>query len=111
MKFSPVFNSPLDFESGWDNWYASAGVWEVGTPTAGPGSAHSGVNCTGTRLNGNYYAYQDSRLISPTLQLPVIDVDEEIQLRFFHLLDQLLLDLLKVVCIDFGNPRQYLEFL
>ena len=32
-----------DFESGWgDYWGADNGLWEIGTPTAGPTSAYEG---------------------------------------------------------------------
>gem|GEM_PF-5577769 len=61
----------IDFESSngsTDGWAASgtSGMWEWGSPSgSGPGSAHSGSRCWGTRLNGNYgqdnvNAYLDS---------------------------------------------------
>ena len=43
-----------NFESGWDGWGADYGVWEVGTPAAGPDSCHGGSKCAGTVLGGNY---------------------------------------------------------
>jgi hypothetical protein len=42
--------------------------WEWGTPTVGPMSAHSGVNCWGTRLNGNYDNNASWRLVSNELK-------------------------------------------
>ena len=73
-----------DFESGWGNWYADNGIWDVGEPTYGPDSAHSPTNCAGTILDGAYPHGPDSRLISPTIQLPVVNTNEEIVLRFWH---------------------------
>ena len=78
-----------DFESGWGDWYADNGVWEVGIALGGPGSAYGGMQCAGTVLNGNYPAYTDSRLIYPVpflpgLQLPEVISDEELHLRFWH---------------------------
>ena len=58
-----------DFELGIKNWYADKGVWEVGTPTTGPGAAHTGLQCAATVLGGAYPAYADSRLISPKFVL------------------------------------------
>ena len=57
-------------------------MWQVGTPTAGPGSCYNGSQCAGTILDGNYGAHTDSRLVSPTLQLPVVSGTEEVHLRF-----------------------------
>ena len=56
-----------NFEPGWDGWGADYGVWEVGTPTAGPDNCHGGSKCAGTVLGGNYPGYTDSRLISATM--------------------------------------------
>ena len=74
-----------DFESGWGDWSADEGVWQVGTPTAGtPTTARcfTGTQCAGTELNGNYGADTDSRLVSPTIQLPSVTGFEEVHLRF-----------------------------
>ena len=73
-----------NFESGWDGWAADYGVWEVGTPTAGPDSCHGGSRCAGTVLGGNYPGETDSRLISPSITLPGVSGDEELHLRFWH---------------------------
>ena len=58
------YRNPDDFESGWGDWYAENGTWEIGEPTSGPDSAHSPVNCAGTVLAGEYWGTVDSRLIS-----------------------------------------------
>jgi hypothetical protein len=72
-----------DFETGWGNWYASNGVWEVGTPTAGPGSTPSGTQCAGTLLDANYPASgANTRLVSPGFVLPTVDGDEAIRLNW-----------------------------
>ncbi len=64
-----VFNNPEGFELGPGDWSADNGLWEVGVPTAGPDTAHSGVNCVATVLGGNYPAYANTRLISPEILL------------------------------------------
>jgi hypothetical protein len=82
FKFVPTFTG--DFESGWGDWWAENGVWDVGTPTAGPPGVHSGSQCAGTILDGNYPGYTDSRLISPSINLPAVSGDEEIHLRLWN---------------------------
>lgn len=72
-----------NFEAGWGSWYADNGVWEVGTPTAGPAAPHGGTQCAGTVLGGDYPGYTDSRLISPSINLPNVTGNEEIHLRFW----------------------------
>ena len=73
-----------DFEAGWADWSADNGVWQVGTPTAGPSACQGGAQCAGTVLDGNYPGDTDSRLISPSIQLPAVNTGEEIQLRFWQ---------------------------
>ncbi len=82
IRMEPEFTG--DFEDGWGDWSPDNGVWQVGAPTAGPGSAHGGSQCAGTVLDGNYPNYTDSRLISPSIRLPGVSGDEEIYLRFWH---------------------------
>ena len=74
----------VSWENGWDNWYADNGVWQVGTPTAGPAACFSGTQCAGTILDGNYPAYTDSRLVSATMTLPAVTGFEELHLRFMQ---------------------------
>ena len=71
-----------DFESGWGDWGTSRGVWQIGTPTSGPGACFSGSQCAGTNLSGNYWPETDSRLISATQLLPTVSGSEEVHLRF-----------------------------
>ena len=72
-----------DFELGLGDWSVDNGMWEVGEPTVGPSEAYSGVNVGGTVLAGNYPG-NDSRLVSPSVQLPVLGAGEVLQLRFWH---------------------------
>lgn len=82
VRFSPGFTG--DFEQGWGDWYADGGLWEWGSPAAGPMACYSGESCIGTVLDGNYGALTDSSLISATVQLPEVSGPEELQLRFWH---------------------------
>ncbi len=78
------------FEADTSGWTieGSAGVWEIGVPTTGPGSAHSGTKLAATRLTGNYPNSVDARLISPEFVVPV--AGEKPRLRFWswHLTGQ-----------------------
>ncbi|VGO16683.1 Bacillopeptidase F [Pontiella desulfatans] len=80
----PVFNNPEGFENGLGDWQIDNGVWQVGVPTSGPGSAHSGSKVAATVLNGNYPDYTDSRLISPEIVLSSVSGDERLQFRFWQ---------------------------
>jgi len=82
IKIIPEFTG--GFEQGWGDWYADNGVWEIGTPTAEPGAAHSGSQCAGTVLDGNYPDDTDSRLISPSFLIPERCGEKDPQLRFWH---------------------------
>ncbi|KPK27686.1 MAG: hypothetical protein AMJ61_04830, partial [Desulfobacterales bacterium SG8_35_2] len=61
-----------DFEGGQGDWFADNGVWQIGTPTAGPASCFEGSQCMGTILDGNYPPDTDSPLISPVIDLPTL---------------------------------------
>lgn len=74
-----------DFEGGLGGWFADNGLWQVGVPTSGPPSgAYSGVNVAATLLGGNYPDGQDSRLISPLIQLPTVTAGQELRLNYRH---------------------------
>jgi hypothetical protein len=77
-----LINSAESFETGLGAWSIDHDVWQVGAPTFGPTAAHSGTNCVGTVLNGNYPATADSRLISPELLVP--SASDNPRLRFWH---------------------------
>ena len=81
---APVFNNPEDFEIGTGDWSTDNGLWEVGIPTVGPDSGHSGQNCVGTILGGNYYKDANTRLISPQIILPALSSGEYIKLKFWY---------------------------
>jgi len=72
----------VDWESGIGFWAADNGLWQVGTPTAGPTNCFSGTQCAGTVLDGNYPGLTDSRLVSTSMQLPTVSGAEEVHLRF-----------------------------
>ena len=73
-----------DFEgSGVNDWHASHGTWEVGTPTSGPESAYSGDQCAATILDGDYVETVDSRLIR-NASFIVPPTSENPRLRFQH---------------------------
>ena len=72
------------FESGPGDWSADNGVWQIGTPTSGPGSCYSGTQCAGTVLAGNYPQGMDSSLISGPVVLPTVSGDEQVHLRFWE---------------------------
>jgi bacillopeptidase F (M6 metalloprotease family) len=84
IKGPASFSSPEDFESGPANWSADNGVWEVGMPTTGPETCHSLTQCAGTILDGNYPDDANTRLISPYITIPNLDVNERVRLRFWH---------------------------
>lgn len=67
-----VLNLPEGFESDpkTNNWCEDFGTWEIGHPTSGPDAAHTGTNCAGTVLAGNYSNLVDTRLISPPFVVP-----------------------------------------
>jgi len=72
-----------DFEDGLGDWFADNGIWEVGVPTSGPEEAYSGVQLAATVLAGNY-PQTDSRLVSPSINVPAIEAGDQIRLRFWH---------------------------
>jgi len=78
----PDVTWPQGFEGGWDGWSASAGVWQVGAPASGPGSAYAGSSVAGTVLSGNYPASTTSRLVSPVIDLPAVTDGQRLELRF-----------------------------
>ena len=61
---------------------ADYGVWEIGVPTSGPGSAHGGTNCLATILSGNYTDDRSSRVVSPAFAVPAAGLNP--RLRFWH---------------------------
>jgi len=77
-----VTGTPEDFEADDGGYTQSGDLWEWGTPTNGPGAAHSGVNVWATDLDGNYI-YGTYLLYSPTITVPTGDSE----LVFWHWYD------------------------
>lgn len=73
-----------DFETGGTGWTITNGVWEIGTPTYGPSSAHSGSKCAGTNLDGEYPNDASTRLVSSSITLPSLSPNSDIVLEFYH---------------------------
>jgi len=59
-----------DFETSDGDFISSGGLWEYGTPSAGPSGAHSGDYCWGTDLDANYGNDEDATLDSPEIMIP-----------------------------------------
>ncbi len=77
-----VLNDLVDFEGTNGNFTAdpSSGAWEWGVPTAGPDSAHSGTNCWGTVLDGNYENSAVWFLYTPSMRV----VGDDPSISFYH---------------------------
>ena len=78
-----VLTQVQDFEAAQGDWYADNGTWEVGSPTAGPAGCHQGARCAGTVLNANY-PKNNSRLVSPPIQLDLGTLQDPVLLKFWH---------------------------
>ncbi len=61
-----VWKEDFESDSVWDRWLPEGGLWEVGTPTAGPKAAFGGLKCAATGLAGNYPSAADARLVRDT---------------------------------------------
>ncbi len=72
------------FDQGWGCWSTDGGLWEIGTPTTGPGGGYGDATCAGTVLGANYPATSDSRLISPSVALPAAPVDGQLWFDFMY---------------------------
>jgi len=68
--FEGFLDYEQDFEADDGNYIANGGLWEYGTPTSGPGGAHSGDFCWGTDLDANYGNDEDATLDSPEIMIP-----------------------------------------
>ncbi|NOX88457.1 MAG: T9SS type A sorting domain-containing protein [Calditrichaeota bacterium] len=84
LKQEKIFTTEYDFEDGVGDWSAENGLWQVGSATVGPKEAFSGKNVAGTLLGDNYPKYADTRFISPEIQLPEIEPEETLQLKFWQ---------------------------
>lgn len=84
MFHAPTTIFSEDFENGIGKISVSNGIFEIGTPTFGPGNAFQGENVAGTGLRGNYPDNTSSRLMFIPFRLPALGIDEEIHLSFFQ---------------------------
>ena len=77
----PGFSTNFDSDNG---GFSASGSWQWGTPTSGPGSAHTNPYCWGTNLSGDY-----SNDVSWTLTSPNIDLSicSDATLTFWHYYD------------------------
>ena len=70
------YNQWIGFEdttsTDWRGWSADSGVWDIGGTVLGPRAAHQGSRCAGSGLSAPYPGFQDSRLVSAPVTLPVI---------------------------------------
>ncbi len=79
---APLFLTGVDGFELFGGWTIQGTQWEVGIPTSGPGSAHSGSNCAATVLGGNYADNSSGLLASPAFVVP--SVNQNPRLRFWH---------------------------
>ncbi|HEX5130954.1 MAG TPA: S8 family serine peptidase [Candidatus Krumholzibacteria bacterium] len=69
FQFTIVEEFVWDFEMDDGGFTPGGGVWEWGTPTSGPGGAHSGANLWGTVLGGTYPSSSNATLDLPAITL------------------------------------------
>lgn len=87
VGFAPAALFETGFEpgedlSGWTEVITlGATQWEVGVPTTGPGSAHTGVNVLATKLASDYAINQEVAYRSPAIDLTGRDAAT---LQFYH---------------------------
>jgi subtilisin family serine protease len=68
-EFSIVEEFVWNFEADDGGWVPMGGVWEWGSPTSGPGDAHSGVNVWATDLDADH-----GNNMNATLDVPPITI-------------------------------------
>lgn len=76
-------------DSGWSDWGADNGVWEIGTISTenemeAPPACYAGSQCAGTVLNDNYPAGTSSRMVSSVRTLPTITGSQRLTLRYWQ---------------------------
>ena len=90
LAVKPVTNfslkTPQGFEgytpTNWQGWTADDGLWQIGTPTTGPGSGFQSNSCAFIYDDPVYNT--DSRLISPPIDLPTIAAGQNISLEYWE---------------------------
>ena len=82
----PTMPALEDFESddaiAYDSWTSDFGVWEVGTPTSGPGAAHGGSALLATNLSGGSGDFKRTRAAGPAFTVP--EAGHNPRLRLWH---------------------------
>ena len=79
VKKTPEFDGT--FDGGWGDWHADRGVWQIGEGAGPDGDGRY----AGTVFDGSYADFTDSRLVSPTFELPSeLGAWEELHLRFWQ---------------------------
>src|SRR6185295_1526305 len=73
------------FENGWNGWWATNGMWDVGT--AKGINAPSGSKVMGTGLQTNPESLDSSSLVSPAFYLPA-DPQRQVSLQFKSYMDK-----------------------
>ncbi len=68
-----VAGGRFDFEGSAQGWTRSGLGWEWGSPSHGPGSAHSGTTCWAVSLHSEYGINWSGDLVSPTLRIPTAE--------------------------------------
>jgi len=81
---SGIFSADFEVAENNNLWSAESGVWQSGRPTSGPKVAYIDNNVFGTVLDGKYLKGAASRLISPSMILPIVNDNQEIQLSFYQ---------------------------
>lgn len=79
------WTADTSFENGWNGWWATNGLWNVGQAN-GIGAA-TGTKMAGTGLNANAGSLESSALVSPAFYLPA-DPGRTINLQFKSYMDQ-----------------------
>ncbi|NJD60487.1 MAG: hypothetical protein FIA98_13925, partial [Anaerolineae bacterium] len=76
LGYEPAATYINDFEADNGGFSVDPGSvnssWTWGSPTSGPGSAHSGTKVWATNLSGNYPDYSDDYLVSPIIDLSAL---------------------------------------
>ncbi len=78
----PLYSEDLTANPGYEivNHGATTG-WAYGHPTTGPGNGHTGANCYGTNLSGNYGNNINVELISTAFDCSVVS---DVELRYWR---------------------------
>ncbi|HYF77690.1 MAG TPA: S8 family serine peptidase, partial [Symbiobacteriaceae bacterium] len=101
-----------DFEGSAAGWTHGGDndVWEIGTPTSGPGAAHSGTRVAATSLSGNYPDASESYLMSPPIDLSGAGANTALSFWHWHALENQFDWGYVLASGDGGNTWQILDY-